>query len=81
MHPEPITVWTDTLTLSVSSQALPCHYILFTDDVAIRPGYWREMADKLSAIHPTQVHTLPGHHFGFMERPEEVINILDRVLE
>ncbi|KAL0033626.1 hypothetical protein WJX79_008610 [Trebouxia sp. C0005] len=80
MHPEPITVWTDKLTLSVTSQALPCHYILFTDDVAIRPGYWRDMADKLSSIHPTQVHTLPGHHFGYMEHPEEVIDILDRTL-
>ena len=47
---------------------------------AIRPGYWQDMADKLSSIHPTQVHTLPGHHFGYMERPDEVINILDRVL-
>ncbi|KAL0039202.1 hypothetical protein WJX77_011347 [Trebouxia sp. C0004] len=80
MHPEPITVWTDKLTLSASCQALPCHYILFTDDVAVRSGYWRDMADKLRSIHPTQVHTLPGHHFGYMECPEEVINILDRVL-
>ena len=44
---------------------------------AFCPGHWRDMADKLSSIHPTQVHTLPGHHFGYMERPEEVINTLD----
>lgn len=47
---------------------------------AICPGHWRDMADKLSSIHPTQVHTLPGHHFGYMERPEEVINTLNSVL-
>ncbi|KAL0047064.1 hypothetical protein WJX82_005425 [Trebouxia sp. C0006] len=80
MRPEPITVGADKLALPAGFHPTPCHYILFTDDMAFCPGHWRDMADKLSSIHPTQVHTLPGHHFGYMERPEEVINTLNSVL-
>ncbi len=47
---------------------------------AIRPGYWRDMACKLSQVHRTEVYELPGSHFGFLQYPQAVVDTLDKAL-
>lgn len=32
LHPDPLSLWTETLKLPAISEPLPCHYLLFTDD-------------------------------------------------
>ncbi|WP_367880516.1 alpha/beta fold hydrolase [Salinispora arenicola] len=54
--------------------AVPCHVVSFADDLVAPPGYGEELAGCI----PSATFDLVGDagHFGYLERPEEVNQII-----
>ena len=47
---------------------------------AINPDYWPETTQRLAQLVKLHVHSMPGRHFGFLEHPEQAVDIIDSVL-
>lgn len=83
MHPDYIGLWKDVLKLPDNytyPTHIEYHYVRFTDDQAITPDYWPETTQRLAQLVKLHVHSMPGRHFGFLEHPEQAVDIIDSVL-
>ena len=56
----------------------PAVYVLARDDPALRPEWSRAVAQDVLRVEP---HEIPGGHFPMFDRPVELADLLERVLE
>ena len=62
----------------VSLTAVSAAYVLARADPAVRPDWSREAARAALGVEPLE---LDGGHFPMLDRPEELADVLERILE